>query len=94
MEKKILDWLGLEKLNDYIKIDNLWSNDIDNYHESIYLVTERYPNELFVDVYVLRLFGFDNNINLSQDYNKTLTFTSLVIELPKLIKMVMDRIGD
>lgn len=95
MEEKIIEWLGLDELNDYVKIDSIWSNDIENYHESIYLVTEQYPNKSWVDVYILRLFGFDNNINLSQDYCQTmLSFDELLVKLPKLIKLIINDIGD
>ena len=97
MEEKILHWLGLEELNDNVTIENLWSNDIENYHEGVYLVTEKYSSntsEPLVDIYLLRLFGFGNNISLSQDYCKALSLDEILIELPKIIKLVMDKIGD
>lgn len=94
MEKKILDWLRVENLNDNIEINNLWLNNIEDYHEGIYLVIEKHLDEPLADVYILRLFGFGDSINLSQDYCKILSFDTLLTELPKLIKLIMDRIGD
>ena len=94
MLDKVLNWLGITELTDNITIESLWYNSIDSYHERVYLVTEKHASEPLVDVYLLRLFGFGNNISLSQDYSKCLSFDEMIVELPKIIRLVIDNIGD
>ena len=96
---KLADWLAVDSLdNDNITVSNIHSFNEDNYHQRIFFVTEKHHyihNDDMIDVYIIRMFGFDDNINLSVnlsvDYQETMTYTELLKNMGDIFKFIIDR---
>lgn len=94
---KIADWMGFDNTrqlmrNENITVKVLHSEDIEDYHQRIYLVTEK-EDEISYFIYILRMFGFEQHkIAISEDYNNNLSFDELIENLDVIIKTVVDKI--
>ena len=92
---KLADWLAVDSLdNDNITVSNVHSFNEDNYYQRIFFVTETHHyirGDDMMDVYVIRMFGFNDNINLSVDYEETMTYTELLKNVGDIFKFIIDR---
>lgn len=92
---ELTNWLGVDNLdNDNITVSNVHSFNEDDYYQRIFIVTEKYhckPYDNTIDVYVIRMFGFNDNINLSVDYEETMTYTELLKNIDDIFKIIIDK---
>lgn len=91
---KLTDWLGTDLDNDNITVSNVHSFNEDDYYQRIFFVTEKHHyihGDDMIDVYVIRMFGFNDNINLSVDYEETMTYTELLKNMGDIFKFIIDR---
>lgn len=92
---KIADWMGFndtEQMMRNVAVKVLYSDDIEDYHQRIYLITEK-ENEMSYSIYILRMFGFkQHRIFMSEDYSDNLSFDELIENLDVIIKTVVDKI--
>ena len=92
---KLADWLAVDSLdNDNLTVSRMYSFNEDNYHQRIFFVTEKHHyihNDDMIDVYIIRMFGFDDNISLSVDYEETLTYDALLKNMGDIFQFVIDR---
>lgn len=94
---KLADWLAIDSLdNDNITVSNVHSFNEDGYYQRIFFVTEKHHyihSDNMIDVYVIRMFGFNNNdnIHLSVDYEETMTYTELLKNIGDIFKFIIDR---
>lgn len=93
---KLTDWLAVDNLdNDNITVSNVYSFNEDGYYQRIFIVTEKHhciPYDNKIDVYVIRMFGFNDNVNLSVDYEETMTYTELLKNMGDIFKIIIDKI--
>ena len=92
---KLADWLAVDTLdNDNITVSNVYSFNEDGYYKRIFLVTEKHhyiPYDNTIDVYVIRMFGFNDNINLSVDYEEIMTYTEFLKNVGDIFKFIIDK---
>jgi hypothetical protein len=91
---KLSDWLGTDLDNDNITVSNVHSFNEDDYYQRIFFVTEKHHyihGDDMIDVYVIRMFGFNDNINLSVDYEETMTYTELLKNVGDIFKFIIDK---
>ena len=94
---KLADWLAIDSLdNDNITVSNVHSFNEDGYYQRIFFVTEKHHyihSDDMIDVYVIRMFGFNDNdnIHLSVDYEETMTYTELLKNMGDIFKFIIDR---
>lgn len=91
---KLTDWLGTDLDNDNITVSNMHSFNEDDYYQRIFFVTEKHHyihGDDMIDVYVIRMFGFNDNISLSVDYEETMTYTELLKNMGDIFKFIIDR---
>lgn len=91
---KLVDWLAVSSLdNDNITVSKVHSFDENGYYQRIFFVTEKNHSiygEDMIDVYVIRMFGFDY-INLSVDYEETMTYNELLKNIGDIFKFIIDK---
>ena len=95
---KLADWLGVDSLdNDNLSITTYRFNEGD-YYQRIFLVTEMHEDDNMVDVYVVRMFVFDNEnslnvptINLSVDYNEVMADYEFIKNCGDIFKIILDK---
>ena len=90
---KLADWLAIDNLdNDNITVSNVHSFNEDGYYQRIFFVTEKHHlyDDDIIDVYVVRMFGFNDNINLCVDYEETMTYTELLKNMGDIFKFIID----
>ena len=86
---KLKDWFDVEEFGDNFSVSKFHSDDIGaNYHERYFLVTEddSYSKD-FVHIYMIRMFGIDDKINLSVDYDKHMKSNEVLENLLDIIKI-------
>lgn len=91
---KLRDWLGTSLANDNVTVSKVHSFDEDDYYQRIFFVTEKYHHihgDDMIDVYVIRMFGFNDDIHLSVDYEDTMTYTELLKNIGDIFKFIIDR---
>ena len=97
---KIADWMGfndteqmmLRIRHEDITVKLLRSENIEDYYQRTYLVTEK-ENDISYSIYILRIFGFKQyKIFISEDYSDNLSFDELIKNLDVIIKTVVDKI--
>lgn len=91
---KLKDWFGVIEFGDSFSVSKFHSTDIGvNYHERYFLVTEDDSyNKDFIHIYMIRMFGFDDNINLSVDYDKCMKSNEVLENLVDIIKIAYNKI--
>jgi hypothetical protein len=91
---KLADWLGTNLDNANITVSNVHYFNEDDYCQRIFFVTEKHHyihGDDMIDVYVIRMFGFNDNINLSVDYEETMTYTELLKNIGDIFKFIIDK---
>lgn len=86
---KLKDWFDVIEFGDNFSVNTFHSVDIDaNYHERYFLITENDEiSKDFVNIYIIRMFGVNDNINLSLDYNKRIKLDELLYNLLDIIEV-------
>ena len=86
---KLKDWFGVKEFGDSFSVSKFHSADIGvDYHERYFLVTEDDSDSKdFIHIYIIRMFGFDDNISLSVDYDKRMKSDEVLENLVDIIKI-------
>lgn len=95
---KLKDWFGVKEFGDIFSVSKLHSLDMrDNYHERYFLVTKdddfSHDKDFdFVNIYMIRMFGFNDNITLSVDYDKRMKSNEVLENLSDIVKAIIKTI--
>lgn len=90
---RLKDWLHVDSLDNLDKynlsVSKVYSFDEDDYHQRIFLVTEKkYDNML--EVGIIRMFGCGDNVCLSVDYrDETITYDDLFKKIGHIVEVII-----
>lgn len=90
---KLKDWFDVIEFGDNFSVNKFHSLDIGDYHERYFLVTEddSYSKD-FIHIYMIRMFGLNDEISLSVDYDKHMKSNEVLENLLDIIKIAYNKI--